>query len=49
MSPDEVWSKPRFVRIFLLKSMELQLEAEAEQAAAARQRQQALEASRRRR
>ena len=49
MSPDEVWSKPRFVRVFLLKSMELQLEGEAEQAAAMKARQQAMAASRRRR
>lgn len=34
--------KPRFIRTFLLKSMEIQLEEEAQQAAAARERQKAL-------
>ena len=39
MTPDEVMRKPRFVRTFLLKSMEVQIEEETEQAKAARQRQ----------
>ena len=39
MTPDEVMAKPRFTRVFLLKSMEVQLEEEAAQAEAARQRQ----------
>lgn len=34
MSPDEVMQKPRFVRTFLLKSMEVQLEEEIERAKA---------------
>lgn len=38
MSPDIVMRKPRFVRIFMLKSMEIQVEAEAREAEAARQR-----------
>jgi len=49
MSPDKVMSKPRLVRTFILKSMELQIEAEIEQANAAKQRQQELENRRRRR
>jgi hypothetical protein len=51
VTPDVVMSKPRFVRTFMLCSMEVQIEAEAEQAAAARERQrqaQAARASRRR-
>ena len=38
MAPDEVMRKPRFVRTFLLKSMEVQIEAESKQAEEARQR-----------
>jgi len=37
---------PRFIRTFLLKSMEVQLEEEAQQAAAARERQNKLLAQR---
>lgn len=40
-------SKPRPIRVFLLKSMEVQIEAEAEQIAAARERQRAAQAARR--
>jgi len=46
MSPDEVMRKPRFVRIFILKSMEVQLEDEA---AARRRREQAMQEARSRR
>lgn len=50
ITPDVVMAKPRLVRTFMLKSMEVQLEAEAEQIAAARERQrQAQEARRSRR
>ena len=50
MTPDEVLKKPRFLRTFLLKSMEVQLDDEAEQAKAARQRQeQMIQAARNRR
>lgn len=50
MTPDEVLKKPRFLRTFLLKSMEIQLDDEAEQAKAARQRQdQMIQAAARRR
>lgn len=47
MSPDEVMAKPRFIRTFLLKSMEVQIEAEAEQIAAAKERQRAAQAAQR--
>lgn len=46
MPPDVVLSRPRSIRTFLLKSMEVQLEEEAQQAAAARERQKALMAQR---
>lgn len=49
MTPDAVMAKPRFVRTFLLKSMEVQIKEEAEQARAARQRQQQVAQNRRRR
>lgn len=50
MTPDAVMRKPRFVRTFLLKSMEVQIEEENEQARAARQRhEQAMQAARARR
>lgn len=49
MPPDEVMGKPRFIRTFILKSMEVQIEAEAEQAAAARERQKAAQAAQKRR
>jgi hypothetical protein len=50
LTPDEVMSKPRFVRTFMLKSMEVQLEAEQQAAAAAEERRrQAASAKQRRR
>ena len=49
MPPDEVLSKPRLVRTFLLKSMEVQIEAEAEKAAADRERERQIAAARRNR
>ena len=36
--PDEFMQKPRYVRLFMLKSMEVQIEAEAQEAAAQRER-----------
>lgn len=45
MSPDVVMGQPRFIRTFLLMSMEVQLEAEAEQAAAAARNRQQLQNS----